>query len=230
LSKLKGIEDPEQKRKIIGGSFIEVFDDEAHLLKDVKWLAQGTIYPDVIESISVKGPSATIKSHHNVGGLPDYMKLKIVEPLRMLFKDEVRKVGRSLEMADKLLGRHPFPGPGLGIRILGDVTEEKVGILQEVDSIFINGLINWNLYDDIWQAGAMLLPVNSVGVMGDERTYEKAVVLRAVSSTDGMTADWVNLPYEFLQEISNKIINGVKGVNRVVYDISSKPPATIEWE
>lgn len=230
LSELKGVEDPEQKRKIIGRVFIEVFDDEAHHIKDVKWLAQGTIYPDVIESVSVKGPSVTIKSHHNVGGLPDFMKLKIVEPLRMLFKDEVRRVGRSLGIDDELLGRHPFPGPGLAIRILGDITEEKVRILQEVDSIFINGLKKWNLYNDVWQAGAILLPINSVGVMGDERTYEKVVALRAVSSTDGMTADWVNLPYEFLQETSNKIINGVKGVNRVVYDISSKPPATIEWE
>ena len=230
LSELKDIEDPELKRKAIGKSFIEVFDDEAHHISDVKWLAQGTIYPDVIESVSVNGPSVTIKSHHNVGGLPDYMKLKIVEPLRMLFKDEVRRVGRSLHIDDELLGRHPFPGPGLGIRILGDITAEKVRILQEVDFIFINGLKKWNLYNDVWQAGAMLLPVQSVGVMGDERTYEKAVVLRAVSSTDGMTADWVDLPYKFLQEMSNKIINGVKGVNRVVYDISSKPPATIEWE
>ena len=230
LSELKGVEDPEKKRKIIGRVFIEVFDDEAHHIKGVKWLAQGTIYPDVIESVSVKGPSVTIKSHHNVGGLPDFMKLKIVEPLRMLFKDEVRRVGRSLGIDDELLGRHPFPGPGLAIRILGDITEEKVRILQEVDSIFINGLKKWNLYNDVWQAGAILLPINSVGVMGDERTYEKVVALRAVSSTDGMTADWVNLPYEFLQETSNKIINGVKGVNRVVYDISSKPPATIEWE
>ncbi len=230
LSELKGIEDPELKRKAIGKVFIEVFDDEAHHISDVKWLAQGTIYPDVIESVSVNGPSVTIKSHHNVGGLPDYMKLKIVEPLRMLFKDEVRRVGRSLHIDDELLGRHPFPGPGLGIRILGDITAEKVRILQEVDFIFINGLKKWNLYNDVWQAGAMLLPVQSVGVMGDERTYEKAVVLRAVSSTDGMTADWVDLPYKFLQETSNKIINGVKGVNRVVYDISSKPPATIEWE
>jgi len=230
LSELKGTDDPELKRKAIGKVFIEVFDDEAHHISDVTWLAQGTIYPDVIESVSVKGPSVTIKSHHNVGGLPDFMKLKIVEPLRMLFKDEVRRVGRSMNIDDELLGRHPFPGPGLGIRILGDITAEKVKMLQEVDFIFINGLKKWNLYNDVWQAGAMLLPVNSVGVMGDERTYEKAVVLRAVSSTDGMTADWVNLPYEFLQETSNKIINGVKGVNRVVYDISSKPPATIEWE
>lgn len=231
LSALKGLTDPEQKRKAIGKTFIEVFDDEAHKINDVKWLAQGTIYPDVIESVSVTGgPSATIKSHHNVGGLPDFMKLKIVEPLRMIFKDEVRRVGKSLGIDSELLGRHPFPGPGLGIRILGDITEEKVKMLQEVDAIFINGLKKWDLYNDVWQAGAMLLPVNSVGVMGDERTYEKVVALRAVSSTDGMTADWVNLPYAFLQEISNKIINNVKGVNRVVYDISSKPPATIEWE
>ncbi len=231
LKELKGESDPEGKRKIIGRVFIEVFDDEAHLLEDVKWLAQGTIYPDVIESVSVTGgPSATIKSHHNVGGLPDYMKLKIAEPLKMLFKDEVRRVGASLGIDSELLGRHPFPGPGLGIRILGDITADKVRMLQEVDAIFIDGLKKEGLYDRVWQAGAMLLPVNSVGVMGDERTYEKAVVLRAVESTDGMTADWVNLPYEFLQKTSNRIINGVKGVNRVVYDISSKPPATIEWE
>ena len=231
LSALEGITDPEKKRKAIGNSFIEVFDDEATKITDVTWLAQGTIYPDVIESVSVNGgPSATIKSHHNVGGLPAYMKLKIVEPLRMIFKDEVRRVGASLGIDSELLGRHPFPGPGLGIRILGDITAEKVRILQEVDAIFINGLKEDNLYDQVWQAGAMLLPVNSVGVMGDERTYEKVVALRAVESTDGMTADWVNLPYEFLQKTSNKIINQVKGVNRVVYDISSKPPATIEWE
>ena len=230
LEALAGIDDPEQKRKAIGRVFIEVFDDEAHTIKDVKWLAQGTIYPDVIESISVNGPSATIKSHHNVGGLPDFMNLKIVEPLRMLFKDEVRRVGASMGIDPELLGRHPFPGPGLAIRILGDITEEKVRILQEVDHIFISGLKSWGLYDKVWQAGAMLLPVNSVGVMGDERTYEKCVALRAVESTDGMTADWVNLPYEFLQKTSNEIINRVKGVNRVVYDISSKPPATIEWE
>ncbi|SFZ92794.1 GMP synthase (glutamine-hydrolysing) [Flaviramulus basaltis] len=231
LDALAGIEDPEKKRKAIGNAFIEVFDDEAHKIEDVKWLAQGTIYPDVIESVSATGgPSATIKSHHNVGGLPDFMKLKIVEPLRAIFKDEVRRVGATLGIDPELLGRHPFPGPGLGIRILGDITAEKVRILQEVDAIFINGLKEWGLYDKVWQAGAMLLPVNSVGVMGDERTYEKCVALRAVESTDGMTADWVNLPYEFLQKTSNDIINKVKGVNRVVYDISSKPPATIEWE
>ncbi len=230
LGALAGVSDPELKRKAIGNAFIEVFDDEAHLIKDVSWLAQGTIYPDVIESVSVNGPSVTIKSHHNVGGLPDFMKLKIVEPLRMLFKDEVRRVGAELEISKDILGRHPFPGPGLAIRILGDITPEKVRILQEVDAVFINNLKKWDLYDKVWQAGAILLPVDSVGVMGDERTYEKVVALRAVESTDGMTADWVNLPYEFLQETSNQIINRVKGVNRVVYDISSKPPATIEWE
>lgn len=231
LDALAGLSDPELKRKAIGRVFIEVFDDEAHRIKDVKWLAQGTIYPDVIESVSATGgPSATIKSHHNVGGLPDFMKLKVVEPLKALFKDEVRRVGASMNMDKLLLGRHPFPGPGLAIRILGDITAEKVRILQEVDFIFINNLRSWNLYDKVWQAGAMLLPVNSVGVMGDERTYEKCVALRAVESTDGMTADWVNLPYGFLQKTSNEIINKVKGVNRVVYDISSKPPATIEWE
>ena len=231
LDALAGESDPEKKRKAIGRVFIEVFDDEAHHIEDVSWLAQGTIYPDVIESVSATGgPSATIKSHHNVGGLPDFMKLKVVEPLKLLFKDEVRRVGRSMGIEDELLGRHPFPGPGLAIRILGDVTAEKVRILQEVDHIFVSGLKEWKLYDDVWQAGAMLLPVNSVGVMGDERTYEKCVALRAVESTDGMTADWVNLPYKFLQKTSNDIINKVKGVNRVVYDISSKPPATIEWE
>ncbi len=230
LDALKGESDPETKRKAIGNAFIEVFDDEATSITDVTYLAQGTIYPDVIESVSVNGPSVTIKSHHNVGGLPDFMKLKIVEPLRMLFKDEVRRVGAEMGIDPVLLGRHPFPGPGLAIRILGDITAEKVRILQEVDAIFINGLRKWDLYDKVWQAGAILLPVNSVGVMGDERTYEKVVALRAVESTDGMTADWVNLPYEFLQETSNHIINRVKGVNRVVYDISSKPPATIEWE
>ena len=230
LEALQGVSDPELKRKAIGRVFIEVFDDEAHRIEDVKWLAQGTIYPDVIESVSVNGPSATIKSHHNVGGLPDYMKLKIVEPLRMLFKDEVRRVGASLGIDAELLGRHPFPGPGLSIRILGDITLEKIRILQDVDAVFIDGLKSWGLYDKVWQAGAILLPVNSVGVMGDERTYEKVVALRAVESTDGMTADWVHLPYDFLMKISNEIINKVQGVNRVVYDISSKPPATIEWE
>ena len=231
LDNLAGEGDPEKKRKIIGRVFIEVFDDEAHLVEDAKWLAQGTIYPDVIESVSVTGgPSATIKSHHNVGGLPDFMKLNVVEPLKMLFKDEVRRVGASMGIDTNILGRHPFPGPGLAIRILGDITADKVSILQEVDAIFITGLKEWGLYDKVWQAGAMLLPVDSVGVMGDERTYEKCVALRAVESTDGMTADWVNLPYEFLQKTSNDIINKVKGVNRVVYDISSKPPATIEWE
>lgn len=231
MEALAGESDPELKRKAIGRVFIEVFDDEAHEVKNVTWLAQGTIYPDVIESVSATGgPSATIKSHHNVGGLPDFMKLKIVEPLKALFKDEVRRVGKSMGMEAELLGRHPFPGPGLAIRILGDITPEKVSILQEVDAVFINNLKKWDLYDKVWQAGAILLPVNSVGVMGDERTYEKCVALRAVESTDGMTADWVNLPYEFLQATSNEIINKVKGVNRVVYDISSKPPATIEWE
>lgn len=227
---MAGESDPEKKRKIIGRVFIETFDEEAQKLKDVKWLGQGTIYPDVIESVSVKGPSATIKSHHNVGGLPEKMNLKIVEPLNTLFKDEVRRVGRALNIDENILNRHPFPGPGLGIRILGDITAEKVSLLQEVDYIFIEGLKNNGLYNQVWQAGAILLPVKSVGVMGDERTYENAVALRAVTSTDGMTADWCHLPYEFLAKISNEIINKVKGVNRVVYDISSKPPATIEWE
>jgi len=227
---LAGISDPEKKRKAIGKTFIDVFDQESHKIEDVKWLGQGTIYPDIIESISVKGPSATIKSHHNVGGLPDYMKLKVVEPLKSLFKDEVRRVGRALHMDEALIGRHPFPGPGLAIRILGDITEDKVKLLQEVDHIFISSLKSAGLYDTVWQAGAIFLPVQSVGVMGDERTYENAVALRAVSSTDGMTADWCHLPYEFLAKVSNDIINKVKGVNRVVYDISSKPPATIEWE
>ena len=227
---LAGVTDPEKKRKGIGKTFIDVFDAEAKLITDAKWLGQGTIYPDVIESSSVKGPSQTIKSHHNVGGLPDYMKLKLVEPLRSLFKDEVRRVGRQLGIKDELIGRHPFPGPGLAIRILSDVTPEKVRILQEVDHIFIQGLRDAGLYDQVWQAGAMLLPVQSVGVMGDERTYESVVALRAVESVDGMTADWSHLPYDFLAKVSNEIINRVKGVNRVVYDISSKPPATIEWE
>lgn len=227
---LAGQADPERKRKIIGRDFIEVFDEEAQKLTDVKWLAQGTIYPDVIESVSVNGPSATIKSHHNVGGLPEKMNLKIVEPLRLLFKDEVRRVGRQLGLDPLLLGRHPFPGPGLAIRILGDITPEKVAILQEADKIYIDGLREWGLYDKIWQAGVILLPVQSVGVMGDERTYENCVALRAVTSTDGMTADWYPLPYDFLAKMSNDIINKVKGINRVVYDVSSKPPATIEWE
>ena len=228
---LKGISDPEKKRKAIGAMFINVFDDESQKIKNVKWLAQGTIYPDVIESISATGgPSPTIKSHHNVGGLPDYMKLMVVEPLNTLFKDEVRKIGASMGINEKLLGRHPFPGPGLAIRILGEVTKEKVKILQEVDHIFIASLRASKLYDKVWQAGAIFLPVQSVGVMGDERTYENTVALRAVESTDGMTADWVHLPYDFLAKLSNDIINKVKGINRVVYDISSKPPATIEWE
>ncbi len=227
---LKGISDPEKKRKAIGKVFVDVFDEESKLVKNAKWLAQGTIYPDVIESVSVKGPSATIKSHHNVGGLPDYMKLSVVEPLRSLFKDEVRRVGRALDIDDSILNRHPFPGPGLAIRILGDITAEKVRIIQEVDYIFIEGLKSHNLYNQVWQAGSIFLPIQSVGVMGDERTYEHVVALRAVSSTDGMTADWCHLPYEFLAKVSNDIINKVKGVNRVVYDISSKPPATIEWE
>jgi GMP synthase (glutamine-hydrolysing) len=228
---LEGETDPERKRKAIGKVFIDVFDRESKEIKDAKWLGQGTIYPDVIESVSVNGgPSQTIKSHHNVGGLPDYMKLQVVEPLRLLFKDEVRRIGRSLKIDDAILNRHPFPGPGLGIRILGDVTKEKVRILQEVDHIFIQGLKEEGLYNDVWQAGAIFLPVQSVGVMGDERTYENAIALRAVSSTDGMTADWCHLPYEFLARISNRIINQVKGINRVTYDISSKPPATIEWE
>lgn len=227
---LKNIADPELKRKAIGKTFIEVFDEEAHLISDVKWLAQGTIYPDVIESVSVKGPSATIKSHHNVGGLPDYMKLQIVEPLRNLFKDEVRRTGAALNMDKELLGRHPFPGPGLAIRILGDITPEKVNLLQEADAIFISLLKQYDLYKTVWQAGVIFLPIQSVGVMGDERTYEHAVALRAVSSTDGMTADWCHLPYDFLAKVSNEIINKVRGINRVVYDISSKPPATIEWE
>ena len=228
---LSGISDPEKKRKAIGSKFIDVFDQQANLIDNVKWLAQGTIYPDVIESISASGgPSATIKSHHNVGGLPDFMKLKIVEPLKTLFKDEVRRIGAALSIDAELLARHPFPGPGLAIRILGDITKDKVRILQEVDYIFISSLKSHNLYNKVWQAGAIFLPVQSVGVMGDERTYENVVALRAVESTDGMTADWVHLPYDFLAKVSNEIINKVHGINRVVYDISSKPPATIEWE
>ena len=227
---LAGVTDPEGKRKIIGRDFVEVFNEEAQKIEGARWLAQGTIYPDVIESVSVKGPSATIKSHHNVGGLPEKMNLKVVEPLRLLFKDEVRRVGKALGIDPNLLGRHPFPGPGLGIRILGEVTEEKVKVLQQADKIFIDNLREAGLYDKVWQAGVMLLPVQSVGVMGDERTYERCCALRAVVSTDGMTADWVHLPYEFLAKVSNEIINKVRGINRVVYDISSKPPATIEWE
>jgi GMP synthase (glutamine-hydrolysing) len=225
---LAGVKEPEKKRKIIGKGFIDIFDREAQKLQNIKWLAQGTIYPDIIESLSITG--TTIKSHHNVGGLPAKMKLTLVEPLRLLFKDEVRQVGRELGMAEHLIKRHPFPGPGLGVRILGDITPEKVQILQEADAIFINGLREWNLYDDVWQAGVILLPVQSVGVMGDERTYENAVALRAVTSADAMTADWAHLPLDFLAKVSNEIINKVQGVNRVVYDISSKPPSTIEWE
>ena len=227
---LKGKSDPEDKRKSIGNDFIKVFEEEANKIGDIKWLAQGTIYPDVIESVSVKGPSATIKSHHNVGGLPEKMNLKIIEPLNLLFKDEVRRVGKSMNMPEAILNRHPFPGPGLGIRILGEVTKEKVDLLQQADDIFISSLVERNLYDDVWQAATILLPVKSVGVMGDERTYEFTVVLRAVTSLDGMTADWSRLPDNFLADVSNEIINKVRGINRVVYDISSKPPATIEWE
>ena len=228
FKELAGVSEPEAKRKIIGSGFIDVFDVEAHKIKDVKWLAQGTIYPDIIESLSITG--TVIKSHHNVGGLPEKMHLQLCEPLRLLFKDEVRRVGRELGMPEHLITRHPFPGPGLAVRILGDLTPEKVQILQNADDIFIQGLRDWGLYDQVWQAGVILLPVQSVGVMGDERTYERAVALRAVTSTDAMTADWAHLPYEFLGKISNDIINKVKGVNRVTYDISSKPPATIEWE
>lgn len=228
--KLKGVSDPETKRKIIGGLFIEVFYEEAQLLKDIHFLGQGTIYPDVIESVSVNGPSATIKSHHNVGGLPEKMHMQLVEPLRYLFKDEVRRVGKELGLPDKFIQRHPFPGPGLGIRILGEISEEKVKLLQEADAIYIQHLIDHDIYHTIWQAGAILLPVQSVGVMGDERTYEFTLALRAVTSVDGMTADWAHIPYPILADISNQIINQVKGINRVVYDISSKPPATIEWE
>ncbi len=228
FGELAGVTDPERKRKIIGKGFIDVFDQEAHKVKDVKWLAQGTIYPDCIESLSITG--TTIKSHHNVGGLPEKMNLRLCEPLRLLFKDEVRAVGRELGMPEHLIKRHPFPGPGLAVRVLGEVTPEKVAVLQEADAIFINGLREAGLYDQVWQAGAILLPVQSVGVMGDERTYERAVALRAVTSTDAMTADWARLPYDFLADVSNKIINRVRGVNRVTYDISSKPPATIEWE
>ena len=229
-SALAGLTNPEEKRKAIGRTFIEIFDQEAHLLTDISFLGQGTIYPDVIESVSVHGPSVTIKSHHNVGGLPDTMKLDLIEPLRFLFKDEVRKVGLELGIPHELLYRHPFPGPGLAIRILGEITADKVKLLQEADAIYMDGLKKHGLYNKVWQAGTILLPVKSVGVMGDERTYEFTVALRAVTSVDGMTADWAHLPYEFLGEISNEIINQVRGINRVVYDISSKPPATIEWE
>jgi GMP synthase (glutamine-hydrolysing) len=227
---LSDLSNPEDKRKAIGKTFIDVFDEEAHELTDISFLGQGTIYPDVIESVSVHGPSVTIKSHHNVGGLPDTMKLSLVEPLRSLFKDEVRKVGLELGIPSDMISRHPFPGPGLAIRILGDITEDKVKLLQAADDIFISSLKKSGLYDKVWQAGAILLPVKSVGVMGDERTYEFTIALRAVTSVDGMTADWAHLPYEFLGEVSNEIINQVRGINRVVYDISSKPPATIEWE
>ena len=230
IESLEGVIDPEKKRKIIGNTFVKVFEEESKKIENAKWLAQGTIYPDVIESVSVKGPSATIKSHHNVGGLPEKMNLKVVEPLKMLFKDEVRRIGKSLKMYPDILNRHPFPGPGLGIRILGEVDFESVRLIQEADKIYIDGLKEWDLYDKIWQAGSILLPVKSVGVMGDERTYERCVALRAVVSTDGMTADWYEFPNNFLKEVSNRIINKVSGINRVVYDISSKPPATIEWE
>ncbi|HOY72408.1 MAG TPA: glutamine-hydrolyzing GMP synthase, partial [Tenuifilaceae bacterium] len=229
-NELKGVTDPESKRKIIGRNFIEVFEREAQKIQGVSWLAQGTIYPDVIESVSVNGPSAKIKSHHNVGGLPNQMNLKVVEPLRLLFKDEVRRVGKELGLSAAILNRHPFPGPGLGIRVIGEVTPQRVKLLQEADNIYIKALRESELYDKIWQAGAILLPVQSVGVMGDERTYENVVALRAVTSTDGMTADWYPFPHNFLSRVSNEIINKVRGINRVVYDISSKPPATIEWE
>ena len=228
LGELAGVIDPEQKRKIIGKGFIDVFEQEARKVENAKWLAQGTIYPDCIESLSITG--SVIKSHHNVGGLPEKMNLRLCEPLRLLFKDEVREVGRALGMPEHLVSRHPFPGPGLAVRILGEVTAEKVRVLQDADDIFIQALRDWGLYDQVWQAGVILLPVQSVGVMGDERTYERAVTLRAVTSTDAMTADWAHLPYEFMAKVSNDIINKVKGVNRVCYDISSKPPATIEWE
>ena len=229
-TKLAGKVLPEEKRKAIGSSFIEIFDEEAHKISGIEFLGQGTIYPDVIESAAVHGPSVTIKSHHNVGGLPETMKLKLVEPLRSLFKDEVRKIGAELGIPAEMLGRHPFPGPGLAIRILGEVTEEKVRLLQDADLIYTDSLKKYDLYNKVWQAGTILLPVKSVGVMGDERTYEFTIALRAVTSVDGMTADWAHLPYEFLANVSNEIINNVQGINRVVYDISSKPPATIEWE
>ena len=227
---LKGVTDPEQKRKAIGRTFIEVFDAEAHKIGDVKYLVQGTLYPDVIESVSLRGASVTIKTHHNVGGLPEKMNLKLIEPLRELFKDEVRAIGRDLNIPEMILERHPFPGPGLGVRILGEVTTEKVELLQKADRIFIDELHNFGLYNDVWQAFAVLLPIHSVGVMGDFRTYEQAATLRAVTSTDGMTADWARLPHDFLAKVSSRITSEVRGINRVVYDISSKPPSTIEWE
>lgn len=230
LNALSGVSDPEAKRKIIGKLFIDVFEDESHHLPEVKWLGQGTIYPDVIESVSVHGPSVTIKSHHNVGGLPEKLKLSLLEPLRMLFKDEVRRVGAELKVPSHLLNRHPFPGPGLGIRVLGEITREKVALCQEADKIYTDHLRQSGWYEKVWQAGAILLPVQSVGVMGDERTYEFTIALRCVHSLDGMTAEWSHLPYELLATISTDIINKVKGINRVVYDISTKPPATIEWE
>ncbi|HBX65727.1 MAG TPA: GMP synthase (glutamine-hydrolyzing), partial [Balneolaceae bacterium] len=230
LGRLEGISDPEEKRKIIGNTFIDVFEDEIGEDTDFKYLAQGTLYPDVIESVSFKGPSATIKSHHNVGGLPEKMKLDLIEPVRELFKDEVREVGRTLGIPSHFIGRHPFPGPGLGIRVIGDLSKERLSLLREADFIFVEELKKQKLYNEVWQALAVLLPVQSVGVMGDERTYEFTIALRAVTSLDGMTADWAHLPYEFLADVSNRIINEIKGINRVVYDISSKPPATIEWE
>jgi len=230
ITALEGVTEPEAKRRVIGHEFIEVFEAEAKNLDDAKWLAQGTIYPDVIESVSVKGPSATIKSHHNVGGLPDVLNLKIVEPLRSLFKDEVRTVGLNLDLSDSFVHRHPFPGPGMGIRILGEVSREKLKLNQEADHIYIQKLKSSGWYDKVWQAGTILLPVKSVGVMGDERTYEYTIALRSVNSNDGMTAEWSKLPYDLLADISNEIINNVKGINRVVYDISTKPPSTIEWE
>jgi GMP synthase (glutamine-hydrolysing) len=229
-SVLKGVTDPEKKRKAIGAKFIDVFDAEAHKIGDVKWLVQGTLYPDVIESVSLRGASVTIKTHHNVGGLPEKMKLKLIEPLRELFKDEVRAIGRDLGIPEMILERHPFPGPGLGVRILSEITPQKVELLQKADKIFIDELYNFDLYKDVWQAFAVLLPIHSVGVMGDYRTYEQAVAIRAVTSTDGMTADWARLPHDFLARVSSRITSEVRGVNRVVYDISSKPPSTIEWE
>jgi GMP synthase (glutamine-hydrolysing) len=229
-SVLKGVSDPEEKRKAIGGKFIDIFDAEAQKIGDVKWLVQGTLYPDVIESVSLRGASVTIKTHHNVGGLPEKMNLKLIEPLRELFKDEVRAIGRDLGIPEMILERHPFPGPGLGVRILGEITAEKVELLQKADRIFIDELHNFDLYKEVWQAFAVLLPIHSVGVMGDYRTYEQAIALRAVTSTDGMTADWARIPHDFLAAVSSRITSEVRGVNRVVYDISSKPPSTIEWE